>query len=779
MTAIAPCFRFAHANRPNVESSDESQWIFGAGDQEPPLIPLGVLTNRFVYVFESVAGDAPELYREYHADSSGQLSYCDGDVRRNVDRTDPAAAMQPLNSPNECLPDNINGAEVEYFFFATRVRLSSSAIDYLSANRPKSIPLVRVAADNACYLDDAGTAYAPAVDPLAVALQLALHYQVAANALINTTTIHAEQSATLRQELERRQNILLVARLLKGLLEHPEGSKFKNCFKDGAGHNVSKHIEAREAEVESLILERDRRGAVLCQFLRSALIEFTESLYRVEEVEHFAEFLKCMAAACDRLAECPNGRARLGDWEKTPPYWVTNYAFPKTDVSDTVFQVGRKAAGAITKLWTEFAPALASRYRDKMPEQFSLAARRLTRQEWVSFKQITSVVELGSGLHGPFITRGYMQIEVPPDIEARLANWVLDDKGPAQALESLGRMVEVTNLSLAAYAISDSLDATNSVLGFSDKDAAYLNLVGAGFDSVAAFAAFGKLGARGLRAVAGFSAVIDTVLAARDAKNAYEKADTTSMIGFTAVAAGSALLFTGTAFAGKGAAVGAASGGLSFGLVAGVAGAVVVAAGYILVVLLKDSPTETFIKNCHFGSANPDGDASEPWSAGKFADWHKGLDGARSQVKALYNLLAAFTVKAGHKTQLVITPGLLTKQSRFRIEAEVVGTGSTVGDVMRRYALEVNALENSMKSVGLHPADPAGLAVIRGGLRLSVNVDLRPLPGTSPFGAFFSVSKSEGFLYLDLFGDGKVVIPNSASVEFDLRQTTLLSSTGY
>ena len=90
-----------------------------------------------------------------------------------------------------------------------------------------------------------------------------------------------------------------------------------------------------------------------------------------------------------------------------------------------------------------------------------------------------------------------------------------------------------------------------------------------------------------------------------------------------------------------------------------------------------------------------------------------------------------------------------------------------------------------MKSVGLHPAAPTGLAVIRGGLRLAVKIHLRPLPGTSPFGAFNSVSKCEGFLYLGLFGDGKVAIPDSASVEFDLTQMAglldpeLLSSTGF
>src|SRR5690606_9946497 len=100
-----------------------------------------------------------------------------------------------------------------------------------------------------------------------VARQLNLHYLEACNAVLDISTTYAEQSVTLRERVQQRSHTLMVATLLKQVLDGPDGSRVAYCFRDGSGANVSAFIDAHAAEVQSLIEERDRRGALLTRFL--------------------------------------------------------------------------------------------------------------------------------------------------------------------------------------------------------------------------------------------------------------------------------------------------------------------------------------------------------------------------------------------------------------------------------------------------------------------------------------------------------------------------------
>src|SRR5690606_18556993 len=164
---------------------------------------------------------------------------------------------------------------------------------------------------------------------------------------------------------------------------------------------------------------------------------------------------------------------------------------------------------------------------------------------------------------------------------------------------------------------------------------------------------------------------------------------------------------------------------------------------------------------------------SPKWAGGTLASWSDGSAGLIRQVTALYNLLAGYTIEARFDTGLTIRPGLLPQEARFRIEADLIGTGLRDLEVPRQLVLEVDVASKSMKSTGPHPADTRPISFItdiQG--TVSIQVDLRPQPGTVTSNSFLTVSRCKGSLQIDLFGDRTVLVPSGSAVPYDLKAMT-------
>lgn len=678
-TEISTTVGFARANVPNLPSllvekskEDESTWTFGLDEQKSYDAALPFITDAFVYVFQALDGGTPELYAEFGADHEGILSFCDGATRLDSD-ADNLPGLESLGARVHCLPDSANGKLATYFFFATRVRLSSAALKKF-AKKPDALALHSIKAENACRIGPDGITMVPVLDPLFTARQLNRYYREATNALINSTTIHGQMSAEARQRAESRQNILLVAKYLDGLLKQPGAGTLKTWLADKSGKTVSKYIEAVEREATGLRRARRQRGEILCRFLSSKIIEFTQELYRVDELNHFTDFLQAMADSCVALNDSLIGQRLLKAWLSERPYWFDKYVIPKTDAVGDVAQVVRKSFAAITSLWAEVLPVWVELEGDDFPKAFKTAAQHLGKGEWVSIEEITSVVERGNGVHVPVVTRRYTQLA--PDRGMKDVVKALLDGAPGvnDAFERIGHVIEIANLALATRALYDTLSEPDSIVGFDSKSAAFLNLVGSALDTVSAFKAFHKLGEWGLRRVAIFSAMIDIYLAGRDAVDAAERGDTAGVVGSSLVGVGTALTLVGTcasasaALAAAGSAGGAAAGGAAAGgavaggaagggaaatsgavfgaTIAGFAGAILIAAGYIVLYANKPPPPlKTFIQHCRFGQLYGKAGDIQPWSAGELKAWSNGPDGDRAQVVALHNLILCFGIQ--------------------------------------------------------------------------------------------------------------------------------------
>jgi len=731
MTTISPSFRLSDVTIVRVDGDDEAKWTLGLAVVAKPRRSIRTIKDRFIYVFRRAVGStSAKLYAEYFASTTGLLFFCDGFLRETFDLGDIEIEMKALGTNEVSVPEDINGSLQECFIFGSRIRLSSSAIDRLVTSTPRAaqwFQVVPVSADGALFV--------PVLDPLAVAQQLNRHYQEACDALLNATTTYFGQDANTAERVRMRSKSLLLAKLLDASIKNARAKTF---------------IDAYDKEIASLINVRDTRGAALTKFLRSKLMEFTEELYATQP-DDFDGFLNAFGPACERLNECPNGRARLGDWLRVRPEWLSKFVLPDADLPEDTFQVVRKASAAVAQIWLELGPALFALNPKSAPLVLESGIQHVTRK-LIWMRRVDNVlVNREFTVTSPVTKARYEQVVLIENLE----DWAQSTKAAADVLERMNRLVEVANLILAASEL---------VSGGNDPGFKALNLIGAGCDTIVAFQALGQLSKKKLLTVAAISAGIDAVLAARDAKSAYDIDDGSAAIGFTSVSLGSALMFLGFASAATGVGASATIVGLPLGVVLGVGGAILVAAGYVVAIFSADSQIDTFVKHCRFGDAVADPGTAATWSQGPFLDWKNGEQGLNAQIAVLYTLLAAFTVEPESAQTFVIRPGLMMPESFFKVSAQLQGIGTTAGDVPAQCTLEIRPqisriVQTSGDAIELNKtsfiSDQSRNAV-------SIRVSLSPVRPSGDFS--FLRARSQARVRLQL-SDGQQ-IPQKADLRF-------------
>lgn len=725
-TVLSHPFRFALDTIINLSSDDESKWTFAV--KEPP-IPLNgpeSLKNRFVYAFSLPAdGNPPRLQMEYRADANGNLSTCLGTVRESFNHDAKEAALIPTGTDVTSLPESIQGMGQHYFFIVTQARLSSDALNFLTTKRPKALPVIDLSNPKHFMEITPGERHLGVSDPLAIGRQLCLHYERACNDIINYTTEHDGQSSEVKSAIRQRHQTLLLARMLVSVLDADPEDKhdLKDEFADESGASARSFVSSYDSRVKQMIRLRDNRGHLLCKFLRSELIEIYEEAYRADEPNCYPAFLSGMGAACRRLAECPNGKARLGAWVDSPPHWVKTYLLPDGGLSETHFQVARKSAAAITSLWTEFFPALAVRKPKKVTE-ITLFIERVTRQSLLTVATRQGVVTVRTSSSRTTIRATFQTFTFLPDATAvqKVAAWIggsADAAGPV--LKQMAEGFEVLNLLLASQSFINANPDDKLVKG--------INLLGSCLDTIKEFGVMLKLGSKTLRVVGGVSAVIDAGLAAKDGVDAYSRNDTGALVGATAVSLGSVLALMGATCAITGLGAGATVVGVPLALVLEAAGAVLVAAGWIVTLLASDSDLETFVAHCRFGTDHGSGSATPPWSSSALAAWANGEEGLKHQVRSLFSLLAAFTLDSADYTSVRIYPGMLTEGSVFRVAFDASYNLS----IRHRPVLLIDIDSKTMSLESGDPADLSKLSIRNDASgRLEISVTAEWPPGQQP-----------------------------------------------
>jgi hypothetical protein len=733
---VSAAFVFAEHPSMNVTDQDESTWKPTTIPIPPPRQEPAPLASKFVYAFRKL-GTEVRLAMEYSADKDGNLSVRDGRERREFERDNQSVSLNPTKTDETALPHTINGRKALYFFVGTRMRLPADGIRQLENDPPPALPLLDLSKDESFLItgnDDAngqsvvGRRFVGVIDPFTVALTLHRQYEEKCNEVLNFTAEFKEQSPAARERVRGRHKTLLLARLLKEVLDKDPKNDLglRNEFADGSGDSVRKFVSDYEQHVNNLMLERDRRGHRLCRFLRSKLLATTEELHLFFEQKDYNVFLDVMGAVHERLNECAPGRARLGALIDQRPRFIKVYVLPEAPLTEEHFQAGRKSAAAIMGVWKELLPALHMKKGAQAPSIIVASIELVTRETLVQVRQVTETISYrpSSGFKVVRTTFESLTLIQETELRVRIARWVAAPVTGGTANDAalkvgdrLLRGIEVANLmiSFTKFVAADG----------SDKPKAALNLLGSTLDAVGAFGVMLKLSEKSIKTVGMVSAAVDAILAALDARDAYRRNDTSNVVGLTLVTAGSVLMLVGCTCAVAGVGASSTIVGVPLGVALEALAAIIIAVGWLITAFSADSEIEQMVSHCKFGDDFGKGTDQPKWADGAFFTWAQGTAGLDRQIRTLFNILGAFTLEASNRTAVTILPGLLTGDSEFEVSFDA---HYNLG-IRHRPRLRVQVGSRTMTQAGGDPADLTKLRFFEdtsGRLRIEVTAEFPP-----------------------------------------------------
>ena len=263
------------------------------------------------------------------------LSVVAGQDARALER-DKRPAFTPVGGgPSFTVPHTINGKRAFYFFVVSRIRLPADSIANFENSRPRSLGPALDLEPDATFLLAAGSdgttstveTFLPVIDPISIALKLHERYENACNELIGFTMEFAEQTADQRKRVRDRYKALLLARLLRSVVEADPADKLGlvNEFKGNDATAPSRFIDEHDQTVTRLVSTRDKLAEPLLHFLNGKLLIAIEDSYRVFEDADYHRWLQVFALMMERVNESPLGKARLGKLIGSP-----NFAFRNT-----------------------------------------------------------------------------------------------------------------------------------------------------------------------------------------------------------------------------------------------------------------------------------------------------------------------------------------------------------------------------------------------------------------------------------------------------------------
>jgi len=566
------------------------------------------------------------------------------------------------------------------------------------------------------------------------------------------TTVFDGQPEKQRQRTEERQKKKILAEILKSIIDSDPEDKLdlRDDFAKGKEAEMRKFLADYKKQVVLKKKKVNRTAAPLCYLLRSKLMSVVEKSYTKFEQEDFHKYIKAYAQCCDRLQESTPGKALLASFIENNSHFIHKYVLRESVAPEGVFQVGRKAASAIINIWKELATVHIKLRGRKSASLLVLSLQYISRLELLvveitprslAVRRIEQFVSLNVEIITLKINPG-----LPPK---KWAAWIQDGHAVSDVVDSITGIVEVVNFALSLKAL---IDADGSL----ESAQAWIGAVGSLADTLDAFGAIMGLAKKTLAKIGFVSAVIDIIGAGFDMRSMGRRNDYSAMVGYGMVGLGSAVIATGCFLEALAVGTSTTIVGLPLGLVIAIIGGVLIAAGWAIAIFSGDTDREVFVSHCLWGEDYGDGDDNPKWACGSFRSWKNNLD---KQIKALFNLLAAFGLESQGYTKVRIYMGATQPNSKFYIN---VDARYNLG-IKHRPKLVVDLKTRKMRQVG---GDPADLNRVYFGKdkdgRQYIEVEADWPKGKTPENAIQHQSCSCK-VYLDLNGDGKQRIPSSGS----------------
>ena len=517
----------------------------------------------------------------------------------------------------------IHGVAMEYYFFATRIRLPAKMVDDFMADVTSYVhPVNFEANDRNIVGKDGEVLLVPVLDPLTIAEHLHAFFVAAEEDYIEYQFVHAKMDSGKKDAVLRRQKKVALARLIDSLQLADKSNHLVHWLRR-QGLDLSDFLKEYEGELEF----RRRWRSIWCQFLtrwlRGTTMTLLAKAHGKKPEEHFAQYLTVYCMCVTRISSCSTGLDFLAAIAADKSHWMHTYVLLDKLPSDTAYQVIRKSTSAALEALKEWAP---------------LAMREATTLKYFAFHEAIGWITERKMLtiDGEVFTWTEQKV-----VKTRVSYHVFEGEPPPikaawkGAMTSTVVILEIINVAYAIRGVRDAMsgdDRTQQIL-------AITNLIGSGLDLTSAGLGFFKVSDKALGSVALVSSIIDTILAYKDEADAYQKGDIGATVGSAAVAVGSLE-------------------GVLAGLMmlAGVPGAQIVALVGLLIVAVgqmiklathdsqdpDDSPYYQLVNFCEWGLQKSGDQATASFSPKPFASWPGDID---AQLTAAVNLLCGFTLE--------------------------------------------------------------------------------------------------------------------------------------
>jgi len=626
------------------------EWRFyGGGSDYKKWSPFGLLSSRagswkeikgerwiYVYRRDYRTGNAPRWVEELYLDAQGGIAavpmdgLLDPQSGKAADkRPKPVALGETISFARR-----IQGVAYEYFFFATRIRLSGSAIDKLSRRVDEFAPPVNFEDSDMNVADfQQGKALVAVLDPMTIALELHDAYIVALDDFTGYSSIHDGQSKAEQDAVGQRQKKLLLAQLIDSLTSKKSDPANMLYYKLNDAHVPQKpknrtldfFLKEYEEQLQHRLNWRDYWSSFITRWLDSPAIHFLEEVYQQDLANAWPDYLSFYDSVHERLYESADGRAYIEKVLGQPHHWVHDYVLPKADTSGDKFQVFRKAGGSILGIYREYGVAYL--HRRNLPEFLAVTknlAAKLNSDFKTEFQTIPQALKKSRG-EVRWAAVKAQRIIVTKAAELKRSH-EFRERRAAQARITFSIAVEGINLYLAFKAIEEAYKSGTPA----EKAWAWLNLAGSMVDFSASWVewlaptpsgaatAAARAAVRTVALIGFVSAVIDTILGAQATVQAFKQGDMGGMVGSAVVTVGSAAL----ALLSLRAFISGAMGG-PWGLIA----MLVVAIGYAIKVMFAgDTPYQKLVGHCEWGIEYGEDEAQPDWAPKPFKDWKDNFD---------------------------------------------------------------------------------------------------------------------------------------------------------
>jgi hypothetical protein len=760
-------FKFAQWTEYIIPGADEATWK--PGPPAPPNPATGApgnpiaFFNKFVYVFQRTQpGISAVPILEIFVEDGGSMRVLDTENSLFTDAPETRPTKSQMKQIQTlALEHTINGNDVFYYFFISRIRVHRDVIDGSGKSRMMTqtvrvLPEVNLK-DLTVFVSIGGQDHVAGLDPITVAARLQQKFELERDRYLSWTLPSPDNPDP--DCLGRLQKKLLADNVIS-LMDNnaPVAAKLEPQFIRAAltgmslGESQMRETSKDYTEIAKVRAENyNIAGTALCHYLSGTMLDGSfgtvpNSFGSLLDPVEAAEYLDLWHSITNRLQESDSGRVFIARVLNDKTHWVHDFVLPTKDPTDKTLKGITSKLGTVLGLWQKLG-TVGIVIPSWLPAN-QTAAQVLTGALKIILRNQRAVTL------ETIVTKTTIRKRFVPEFDVRVSTQRINLGVTLNDIELRNKLVFAIDVINLGIAMKSYIDANTNM--------ERLSAAGSGVKSMVNIAVVGlnfrRLLTEPMKKAGAIAAIIDVVCSSAAAVDAWEKGRFSVAIATSVSVAGS-LLITWGALA---ALFGAASAPTLVGIPVATLGLVLTIAGGILLWLGPASDLEDFVAHCQWGKSFGSGRDRPGWAGGTLAEFKGNLV---RQNEAFLNLIAGFTVIAGRRGKqrfVRIVMNRVDTLSIFRVnfsafKIEFIDSTPTRKDSTISEDIFINCGDRTLSLPGSAARTSITFGTDKGLLFVEVfsSTDVPADNIAGPDG----VQIMQASVILDYFGDGQRFIP--------------------